>query len=175
MTNVFSNLNFSYLINEISFFTWYILNRRVVLWVDSVPSPGKSKILSEFKVRLEYSLHSRCIKINLCSLIVSSVVIMMYLCDPVCHQLDPHAEREHSHVQSAAHGQHIDMVTRFTLRDISRLKLIKINSSDALMDKLGRKLILLCLCLQLFRRFALVNQGQWNKVFGEGRWLLEVW
>lgn len=27
-------------------------NRRVILWVDSVPSPGKSRILSEIKVRL---------------------------------------------------------------------------------------------------------------------------
>lgn len=29
-------------------------NRRVVLWVDSVPSPGKSKILAEIKVRRDY-------------------------------------------------------------------------------------------------------------------------
>lgn len=27
------------------------LNRRVVVWMDSVPSPGKSKIVFEIKVR----------------------------------------------------------------------------------------------------------------------------
>lgn len=29
--------------------------RKITLWVDSVPSPGKSKILSEIKVRVDYS------------------------------------------------------------------------------------------------------------------------
>lgn len=28
-------------------------NRKVILWVDSIPTPGKSKIVSEIKVRME--------------------------------------------------------------------------------------------------------------------------
>lgn len=28
-------------------------NRKVILWVDSIPTPGKSKIMSEIKVRTE--------------------------------------------------------------------------------------------------------------------------
>lgn len=34
------------------FETLSMVYRRIILWVDSVPSPGKSKILSELKVRL---------------------------------------------------------------------------------------------------------------------------
>uniref|UniRef100_A0A3B3VU53 Cytokine receptor common subunit beta-like n=1 Tax=Poecilia latipinna TaxID=48699 RepID=A0A3B3VU53_9TELE len=33
-----------------------VCRKEVVMWVDSVPSPGKSKILSEIKVRLDYFL-----------------------------------------------------------------------------------------------------------------------
>lgn len=31
---------------------WFWLNRRAVLWVESVPTPAKSKMLSEIKVRM---------------------------------------------------------------------------------------------------------------------------
>ena len=55
----------------------------------------------------------------------------MYFCHPVCHQLGPHAKRGHVHMQSATHGQLIDMVI---ILHISRQMTIKTNSSDAWID-----------------------------------------
>lgn len=49
--NVFSTI----ILNKTLLHGIFVTNRRVILWVDSVPSPGKSKILSDIKVRLHYS------------------------------------------------------------------------------------------------------------------------
>lgn len=82
------------------------LNRRAVLWVESVPSPAKSKILSEIKVRME---HFYVFATNFCTSGFLSFC-WITICSLGYIHLDADAKWEPVCVQRAAAGQSINMV-----------------------------------------------------------------